>query len=267
MIDESLQIQLREQYSPEGSDLRKVQLSLLDILVETDRVCREHGIQYWLDSGTVLGAVRHGGFIPWDDDLDICIRRRDYRRFCRCMRESLREPYRLLDIDSVRGYNHKWPRIVNENVKVTRSMPDGTVREENIWMDVFLMCNGHPSYVRKLDMFYGRCFRRRYGIIDDGWVKRVIGTLLYPVATLIVAASRVYGRIFHSDMYVHDFASGFYSMRRVSSIFPLSTLHFEGWEFMTPADPDAYLTLIYGDYMRVPPEDKRESHNILKIEL
>lgn len=265
MIDESLQRQLREQNNPDGSELRKVQLSLLEILVETDRVCRECGIQYWIDSGTLLGAVRHGGFIPWDDDLDICIRKKDYRRFCHCMRDSLRKPYRLLDIDSEKGYNHRWPRIVNENIRVTRAMPDGSEREENLWLDAFLMCNGHPSYVKRIDQFYGRCFRRRFGIIDDGWLNRAIGTVLYPVASLTVAVSRVYGRIFYSDTYVHDFASGFYSMRKLDNIFPLSTITFEGREFMAPADPDAYLKMIYGDYMKIPPQDRRESHNMLNL--
>ena len=58
-------------YNGEGTMLRKAQLRMLDILVEVDKVCKRHNIPYWVDYGTLLGAVRHGGFIPWDDDLDI----------------------------------------------------------------------------------------------------------------------------------------------------------------------------------------------------
>ena len=69
------------QYNPEGSTLRKMQLRILDILVEIDKVCRKHGIGYWIDFGTLLGAVRHGGFIPWDDDLDIAMTSEDFQKF------------------------------------------------------------------------------------------------------------------------------------------------------------------------------------------
>lgn len=71
MLDKATQEQLRVKYNPDGSLLRNAQLRMLEILIDFDRVCRKHDIKYWLSSGTLLGAVRHGGFIPWDDDLDV----------------------------------------------------------------------------------------------------------------------------------------------------------------------------------------------------
>lgn len=73
MIDNDTQLTLRAQFNPDGSSLRNLQLQLVDILIEFDRICRKNNIDYWLDSGSLLGAARHGGFIPWDDDLDVCV--------------------------------------------------------------------------------------------------------------------------------------------------------------------------------------------------
>ena len=69
--------------------LRRLQLTELEILKDIDRVCRAHGIAYWLDSGTALGAMRHGGFIPWDDDIDVGMPRGDYERFLEVAPEAL----------------------------------------------------------------------------------------------------------------------------------------------------------------------------------
>ncbi len=77
MISESQQKYYREKYNPDGSRLRCLQLGMLEILKYIDKVCSENNISYWLSSGTCLGAVRHGGFIPWDDDVDIEMLRPD----------------------------------------------------------------------------------------------------------------------------------------------------------------------------------------------
>jgi hypothetical protein len=69
--------ELRERYNPEGSLLRRQQTRMLEILLEVDRICQKHDIRYWLSSGTLIGALRHDGFIPWDDDLDIEMMRED----------------------------------------------------------------------------------------------------------------------------------------------------------------------------------------------
>ena len=71
---------LKELFNPEGSKLRKTQLELLEILVDLAEICDQNNIQWWLSSGTLLGAARHKGFIPWDDDIDIVMLRKDAKR-------------------------------------------------------------------------------------------------------------------------------------------------------------------------------------------
>ena len=72
-----------------NDELRRLQLNLLEMLIEIDRICRRHSIKYSLDGGTLLGAVRHGGFIPWDDDIDVIMRREEYQKFYKACRKDL----------------------------------------------------------------------------------------------------------------------------------------------------------------------------------
>lgn len=81
MIPRDIQEQFKKQYNPEGSILRRAQYRMLEMLSFIDDVCVKNNIKYWIDSGTLLGARRHGGFIPWDDDVDICMPREDYVKF------------------------------------------------------------------------------------------------------------------------------------------------------------------------------------------
>ena len=74
-------------YNPEGSTLRKDQLEMLEVLKAFSEICNENGIQWWLCSGTLLGAARHGGFIPWDDDIDVSMLKKDYRKLLKIMKK------------------------------------------------------------------------------------------------------------------------------------------------------------------------------------
>ena len=89
MIDIIMSKELKYKYNPEGSILRKQQMVMLHILENVAKICDDNNIDYWLSSGTLLGAYRHGGFIPWDDDLDIMILRKDLKRFREVMIKSL----------------------------------------------------------------------------------------------------------------------------------------------------------------------------------
>ena len=76
-LTEQLSMKLKEKYNPEGSVLRKSQMRMLDMLIFIDKVCHENDVTYWVEGGTLLGAFRHNGFIPWDDDADLCMPYKD----------------------------------------------------------------------------------------------------------------------------------------------------------------------------------------------
>lgn len=80
--------ELKNKYNPEGSTLRKAQLRMLDMVLYIDKICKENNLQYHIESGNLLGAVRHNGFIPWDDDFDIALYRRDYKKLIKILKKQ-----------------------------------------------------------------------------------------------------------------------------------------------------------------------------------
>lgn len=95
--------------------MKRAWAAQIEVLEEVAKICKKHNIQYFADAGTLLGAVRHNGFIPWDDDLDICMRREDYERFIRVVNEEIPQGYVVLNIHNEPEYNEMFTRIVNGN--------------------------------------------------------------------------------------------------------------------------------------------------------
>ena len=227
---------------------REHQLRLLDLLVEFDSVCTRLGITWWIDSGTLLGAVRHGGFIPWDDDLDVCVLASDYRKMRKLLSAHLSSPY-AFDC-SKRGQTRLSPRFIDTGQSVLRHDPlTGDPREEKLWIDTFVLRPGSLRLKKAIDPLYGRCVRRINGSIRDGALKRIAAYMLFPVMWVAKELAIIIGKLFYRKNLLHDFGVPFYSVRRVEDIFP------------APADPDSYLRRIYGDYTKEP-EDK-SAHEII----
>ncbi len=245
-----------------ATDLREHQLRLLALLKEFDHICKDNGITWWLDSGTLLGAVRHRGFIPWDDDLDVCILGKDYPKIRKILKEKCPEPF-FYDC-SRKGKTRLSPRFVDKSQIVRRTDPrTGDVKEEPLWIDTFVLREGSLGIKKAIDPLYGKCLRRIYRGIEDGAVKRILAYIAFPALWVVVRLALLSGKIFHKGNLLHDYGVPFYSVRRSSDIFPLGTIRFEDAEFPAPADPDRYLRLIYGDYTVVPDDKDRKAHDIL----
>ncbi|MBO4469991.1 MAG: LicD family protein [Bacteroidales bacterium] len=251
-------------YNPEGSALRNHQLRLFRLLVEFDRLCEENGITWWLDSGSLLGAVRHGGFIPWDDDLDVCILWKDYPKIRKILSEKAEAPFAYYAPLRTKGYTRLWPRFVDESCKILRRDPaGGKPMEDVLWIDTLIVRPMGPLAKKLVEPIYGRSLRRICGMIQDGPVNKALAYLLYPFAMLAAGLAALGGALFHKNNLMHDFGLPFRSVRKPSEIFPLQKIQFEGRLFPAPADPDKYLTRIFGDYMKLPPEKERINHEIL----
>lgn len=111
--------ELRQKYNPDGSDLRKIQLRALEILKVVDLICKKHNIPYWLEGGALLGAVRHEGFIPWDDDIDIQILRKDYKKLLKILQKDLPDNLVVQSRETDEMYMDRMMKIRDLNSFVT----------------------------------------------------------------------------------------------------------------------------------------------------
>lgn len=121
--------------------LRKVQLTQLEIAKEIRRVCEENGIRYYLAAGTFLGAVRHGGFIPWDDDMDIGMLREDYEKFCRIAPEKLKPEYTFQNWYTDPNYSLPFGKVLKRNTLYLEGKKSRQLKENGFYVDIFPVDN------------------------------------------------------------------------------------------------------------------------------
>jgi len=266
MIDEKTQQILREKYNPEGSTLRKAQVRMLDILIEVDKICKKHGIPYWLDSGTLLGAVRHGGFIPWDDDMDIAVLRDDYNRLRDVLIHELPKKYVFSDWKTDKNFFDKCGRVRDLETNVDN--PLFSYQEYNgLTLDILIMEPTIPGYKRFVDPLYGPVFRQVHNFgkaIYSSKIKYLfnkgVSFVLYPFLSIIVSFGRYLAKHSKKQVLMSTYSSMFYSTRPIQDTFPLTEIEFEKKSFFAPNNVDNYLKGIYGNYSILPNENERNGH-------
>ena len=246
--------------------LREMQWAELEILTEVARVCEAEGIPYWLDSGTLLGAVRHGGFIPWDDDIDICMPIEEVPRFVKAAQQRLPKHLQVQTPDTEPELRMPVCKVRNLNSFMVEADDDfAKGYAKGLFIDIFPM-HDWPSFGPKFSKKVARGYCRANAILHAqhtySWracaelfyfgAKRTLFKLVWTVGSLFVGKGKYYSNTLNN--------SGNGNRHLRSSIFPLGTIQFEGRTFAAPADPDAYLKDLFGNYMGLPPEDQRTGH-------
>src|SRR5690554_1639551 len=119
----------------EGTQVRKIQLRLLDILIEVDKLCRRHKIKYWLIAGSLLGAVRHEGFIPWDDDIDISILQKDLKKLKRILKKELPSQFVVQDNKVDKNYYIESVTQIRDKNSLTSIEHYKSFKEQGLFID------------------------------------------------------------------------------------------------------------------------------------
>lgn len=245
-------------YNPEGSLLRRDQRELLCMLEVLDRICKEHKIQWWLSSGTLLGAARHHGFIPWDDDLDIVLLKKDYKRLEKilCEMESDEFVFHCMktDADYVNWFG-KFRK--KEGCVQSLNKRYDYYKWKGIGFDIFAIEKTNCLSAKIASLSYGRMQRFSINIKNNLIRKFLIRTIEYLHSLIIFPILRVIGLINPSEEYHYILGTGWPSHTfHMKYTFPLTVTDFEGKQMPVPKDMDTYLTNVYGDWRKVPSEEE-----------
>jgi len=256
---------LRRTYNPDGSALRKAQLRLLDMLKYLCEASRKADVSCRLDGGNVLGAVRHGGFIPWDDDVDVVVSRSDFKKLCRYLEKHPHPQYILQTHKTDKNSFVPWGRLRDLNSEYENPYPADS-REgktfaaqkfKGLQIDIF----PYEGYmIPKLQRLAAKmaCVVHFDLSVSHPLLARVTYSLLQHV---VYPCFRLVGRLFgNPDLYMHSYGSWFYFQFPKEVLLPHRELTFEGLTLMGPADVDRFLRIIYKDYMNLPSKEKRAVH-------
>lgn len=254
-------------YNGEGTKLRDAQQCMLGILVQFDKICRKNNIVYWLDGGTLLGAVRHKGFIPWDDDLDVCIQAKDYSKLREALLKELPDRYVLEDVKSDKYFFDPFCRIKDNNSYCNYQL-FAKQKSQGLWLDVIIAEPAPPIWYKNIvDHTYGPVFRQVHNIAEchnePKWkcrVKKGIAYLLYPVTLILLWIGRFCAKCIDNGLLIHSYGSYDLRLRDIKLILPVREIEFENHVFYAPRDSDAFLRNLYGDYMTIPDENGRQVH-------
>ncbi len=253
----------------ELNTLRKAQLVMLEMLVEFDTICQKHHLKYWLDSGTLLGAVRHQGFIPWDDDIDISMPVEDYTKFQEIAQNELSENIFFQTMQTDKNFKFDYIKLRSNKAKIVEfhEKKSEVGYHQGVFIDIFPMLTLPSTAFHKT--FYHDTFKLIRSVSsvslhtpegkDNPKIRK---RLVEALDEMHQGWSEKDTKVIYSGK-MPDVTAWF----DYKEVFPLKKILFEGLEFYVPKNPSHYLSSIYSfNYMEIPPKDKQTVH-AFKIEV
>lgn len=258
--------------------LRQIQMIQLEMLVEVDRICRKCGIKYNIIAGTLLGAVRHGGYIPWDDDADVALLRPEYEKFRQAVKTELDATrFYFQDHRRTRGYRWGYGKLRRKNTLFLREHQEHMPYQQGVFIDIFPLDGVPDNYIlRSIKNFECFCVRKilwsKVGqVAEKGILKRQWFKLLAQIPEeqiwkhynrMVSSAGRKRTRMVRILTYpTPNSEYGYYRSWYENS----TDIMFEGIIFQGIKDYDSYLSFKFGEYMSLPPIEDRKTHPVSSL--
>lgn len=272
----------------EISNIRKVQLAQLQILRDFILFCEEHNLRYFMAGGALIGVLRHKGFIPWDDDIDLSMPRKDFDKFV-ALQNKYPDGYSLVNHDIEPTWQFNFCQFVDDKSEIIVHMNEEP-RSCKIWIDVFPE-DGLPDNPIRRWFHVKHILMYRYLIqvpnvktqidthkVGRPWYEKIVIKILHflPLGKLINVDNMLKAMERLLRKYDYDnskYVGSLLGKYRGKEVVPRNywgngvKLRFENIMVSCPVEFDKLLTRIYGDYMKMPPEDKRVGHDIEIIKL
>lgn len=260
-------------------ELKKIELQ---ILCQVQEVCKSQGIRYFLDGGTMLGAIRHGGFIPWDDDIDICMPRPDYERFIDYCRDN-DVPFGVISHSSDKRFNELYAKAYDKQTICEELFVNRKNAEYGVYIDIFPL-DGLGNSEKEAKKLLHKSLYKRSLLTAANWKKyfksKTRKWYIEPVRLafylfsrclntdkLIKKIERIYKEYTFENSKKVGVYCGCYGDKEIMdhSIFEnFIEVEFEKKSFSALKDYDKFLSNLYGDYMQLPPPEKRVTHHTFK---
>lgn len=261
-------------------ELRQIQMIQLEMLEEVDRICKKYEIKYCVIAGTLLGAVRHGGYIPWDDDADVAFLRPEYEKFREaCEKELDTSRFYFQDHRNTKGYRWGYGKLRRKNTLFLREHQEHMPYEQGVFIDIFPLDSVPDNYVlRSMHNFECFCVRKiLWSEVGRRADKNLLMRSIYG-ALAKIPAKKVFE--YYECLVRRSNHKGGRMVRILTFPTPndeygylrswyenLSPIVFENKSFQGIKEYDSYLQFKFGDYWKLPPKSARKTHPVSKLRL
>lgn len=265
--------------------IKEMQNIELDILIFLKNICEKNNLKYYLAYGTLIGAIRHGGFIPWDDDIDVMMPREDYEKLIEIVNNSNNNTtYKMICIDSDANFTAPLAKIIDTRTKLVQHYGFIEKIELGVYIDIFII-DGVPGNYENGKKYYDEAYAiyRKWSAANTMMFQPRVNKIVSFLRWIKRIPLKIIGyKYWLNKLEEHNKRYSFYNCEYVSvleagtkvasrNVWPRSyfgdkrKVIFENQEFAVPDNYDAILRAEYGNYMKLPPIDKQISHHYTKV--
>lgn len=259
--------------------LQKVQIMILKDFI---KICEENNINYFVYGGTLLGTIRHEGFIPWDDDIDVIMFRKDFEKFNKIMENKPNQKYNFFNVLNEETYHYTFARLFLKNTLYEEDWNNQVDYVQNIYIDIFILDNVPNNSIKRFIHKWSSFTLNQltmYSIIkfdNTSKLKKIVQNAIYYLLKILpVSPNSIKLKCVKTfSKYVNEECDQVCDFPAICQMpiynkkdwLPLKKAKFENMEVNIPNNPDSILTRIYGNYMELPPKEKRFRYAPEKIE-